>query len=346
MDRATNQTRPPEPEPAARQPNIYTCIGKTSGDDLCIVAPRRHRDRSRRIGRQARKARGARHRGTTIGRLDDFLMPAGRWFRGAIEAKIPALAPRRFHAAREHLKLRHDEQPRHAGQIEPRSWIANTMSEAIQEEPLDDAPGRRHQPSAGPRSSHAAGLPFAAYVTGTRQRITAAVADLDAPPSAAVIEQRLPFELLPNPARASLVGDGRFTKAVLLIHGLLDTPFIMRDIAARFAEQGYLVRAVLLPGHGTRPGDLLAVGYREWIDAVAYGIDGLSEKLLGELTLVGFSLGATLAVHQALRRPAPDGVRIKALVMLSPAFRAHGRAVYWCNGKTRYRTEIAYGRRK
>lgn len=200
------------------------------------------------------------------------------------------------------------------------------MRESIPQGRLDDTPGRRHLPSAGPRSSHAAGLAFAAYVTGTRQRIAAAVADLDAPPSQAVIEQRLPFELLPNPARASLVGDGRFTKAALLIHGLLDTPFILRDIATRFAEQGYLVRAVLLPGHGTRPGDLLAVSYREWIDAVAYGIEGLSEKLAGELTLVGFSLGATLAVHQALCRPAPDGVRIKALVMLSPALRVRGWA--------------------
>ena len=202
------------------------------------------------------------------------------------------------------------------------------MSEAIRQTRFSGALGRRHQPSGEPLSSHEPGLPFAAYVTRTKQRIAAAVADLDAPPSEAVIEQRLPFELAPNPARATVAGDGRFAKGALLLHGLLDTPFIMRDIGNRFAEQGYLVRAVLLPGHGTRPGDLSAADHREWIDAVAYGIDGMADKLAGELTLVGYSLGATLAVHQALHRPAPHGIAIKALVLLSPAIRGTGRVAW------------------
>lgn len=46
-------------------------------------------------------------------------------------------------------------------------------------------------------------------------------------------------------------------KAVLLVHGLGDSPYSFNDIATHLSEQGYLVRTVLLPGHGSRVGDLI-----------------------------------------------------------------------------------------
>jgi alpha-beta hydrolase superfamily lysophospholipase len=42
-------------------------------------------------------------------------------------------------------------------------------------------------------------------------------------------------------------------KALVLVHGLGDSPYSFRDIANHLAEQDYLVRAILLPSHGSLP---------------------------------------------------------------------------------------------
>ncbi|MEK9627804.1 MAG: hypothetical protein VW455_02155 [Nitrospinota bacterium] len=71
------------------------------------------------------------------------------------------------------------------------------------------------------------------------------------------IEKRLPFEYKPDPAKCRASKPG-----VLLIHGLTDSPFLMRDIGERFRENCFWVRSILLPGHGTLPGDLLHIDYQ------------------------------------------------------------------------------------
>jgi esterase/lipase len=38
----------------------------------------------------------------------------------------------------------------------------------------------------------------------------------------------------------------------------------MRHLADFFRQNGFRVMAVLLPGHGTQPGDLLDVTWQEW----------------------------------------------------------------------------------
>src|SRR5262245_19946371 len=45
--------------------------------------------------------------------------------------------------------------------------------------------------------------------------------------------------------------------AVLLVHGLSDSPYSMREIANIFYEQGYDVVVLRMPGHGTIPSMLL-----------------------------------------------------------------------------------------
>ena len=111
----------------------------------------------------------------------------------------------------------------------------------------------------------------------------------------------------------------------LLVHGLTDTPFLMREVAARLtrAPSCLHVRGLLLPGHGTRPGDLLDVEWGHWRDAVAYGISSF-RGTARELYLVGFSTGGALALYHALhqdRLPVLSGkeVALKGLILLSPA---------------------------
>lgn len=82
--------------------------------------------------------------------------------------------------------------------------------------------------------------------------------------------------------------------------------------------------AILLPGHGTQPGDLLDVTWREWARAVAYGTDKLAEEV-DEIYLAGFSAGGALSVYQSLH----DN-RVRGLFLFSPAFRISSRAK-WAN---------------
>jgi esterase/lipase len=104
----------------------------------------------------------------------------------------------------------------------------------------------------------------------------------------------------------------------LLLHDLGGTPYEMRDIARAFVKGCYLVRAILLPGHGTVPGDLLEVDYRQWVEATSSAVasfEGEAERLV----LIGFGLGATLALHHALSAPPRSDPALGGLVLLAPA---------------------------
>ncbi|HEX6112560.1 MAG TPA: alpha/beta fold hydrolase, partial [Geminicoccaceae bacterium] len=133
-----------------------------------------------------------------------------------------------------------------------------------------------------------------------------------------VVKDRAPFELAPERRRCARAGDGRHQKAALLIHDLGGTPYEMRDVARAFAEACYLVRAILLPGHGTVPGDLLDADYRRWVEATQSAVasfEGEAERLV----LVGFGLGGTLAIHYALSARPPSDLELGGLVLLAPA---------------------------
>jgi len=131
-----------------------------------------------------------------------------------------------------------------------------------------------------------------------------------------------PFELRPNPKGRDCRGKAKakYDRSVLLIHGLNDTPFSMWDLGARFAKNCYLVRAILLPGHGTVPGDLLNVGLPVWRDAVANAVWSFRGEA-DRLVLAGFDLGANLALDAALDLAMPPEVELNGIVMLAPAFR-------------------------
>ncbi len=144
------------------------------------------------------------------------------------------------------------------------------------------------------------------YLETCRHRVAMSRTDLDAAAREAIIEGNSPFLLpaqdMPGPRRT-----------ILLTHGLTDSPYMMRDIAAWFQAQGFRVLAMQLPGHGTRPGDLLDVTWRDWVSAQRRLIDLLAEDS-DELYLLGFSLGAILSLYQALHAP-----RFHALFLFAPA---------------------------
>lgn len=150
---------------------------------------------------------------------------------------------------------------------------------------------------------------FQDYVQGCQNFIATGRIDLDDASRNMIVRSNSPFEY-----RLDQYGKPR--KGILLIHGLYDSPFTMRDLAEHFYQQGFFVRALLLPGHGTVPGDLLKIHYQEWIRAAAYGIESFANEV-EELYLAGFSMGATLGLYHALQ-----GAPLKAMILIAPALKA------------------------
>lgn len=181
-----------------------------------------------------------------------------------------------------------------------------------------DGYGPEHEPSGQSRITFEDGMAYADYIAATRERLIAMTADLPAPPDDSALGMALPREIVPDEAHCAPTRDGRYERGVLLIHGLYDSPFLMSDMAEVFAENCYLVRILLLPGHGSRPGDLLTVRLEEWRDAVAYGVSSFAGQIHGDLTVAGYSTGAGLAILHALGQEENAAVKVGAVVGMAP----------------------------
>lgn len=152
---------------------------------------------------------------------------------------------------------------------------------------------------------------FAEYINNTRAMLEQNRHFITAH-HAREIDANMPHEYLP-PAIAA--GTAAPQKGVLLIHGLGDSPWSFADIAPHLAKHGFVVRTILLNGHGTRPANMIHATHSEWHNLVAKQI-ALFKKDVPELYLGGFSTGANLALLHAI-----DDKEIKGLMLFSPAFK-------------------------
>ncbi len=171
--------------------------------------------------------------------------------------------------------------------------------------------GKEHlQPSEASRGFEAALYhDFKDYIAKRRREISAYRVFFDPQKREQEIDIVTPFEL--KPANSCSAAGPR--RAVVLIHGLSDTAFAMRDMAKAFHKRCFWVRAILLPGHGTRAGDLLDVTYQDWEKSVAFALSGMKSEA-DELYVGGFSLGGLLAANAAVMDRD-----IKGVFAVSPA---------------------------
>ncbi|MES1982154.1 MAG: alpha/beta fold hydrolase [Pseudomonadota bacterium] len=177
----------------------------------------------------------------------------------------------------------------------------------------------RHRPSGLNSRFTGEKSGFTDYVIETRAMITEARVRIGAIDLEQASNGNSPFQLKPAPGYPP--GKGKtYKRGVLLVHGLTDSPYFMRHLGKFFQEQGFRVMAILLPGHGTQPGDMLDVSWQEWAKAVAYGCDRLAAEA-DDLYLAGFSTGGTLSVYHSLRDK-----RVRGLFLFSPAFGISPRA--------------------
>ncbi len=110
--------------------------------------------------------------------------------------------------------------------------------------------------------------------------------------------------------------------AVLLLHGLTDAPYSVRALAEALAARGAWVIALRVPGHGTAPVGLTTVVWQSFAAAARLAAEHLAQQVGDDvpLFLVGYSNGAALAIHYALRARGDAALRDPAgLVLLAPA---------------------------
>jgi esterase/lipase len=113
--------------------------------------------------------------------------------------------------------------------------------------------------------------------------------------------------------------------AVLMVHGLTDSPYYMRTLADILYNAGYNVAAVLLPGHGTKPEDLLNVKLAQWREEVQFGL-GVVKRLGETVSLAGFSCGGALSLDAlAANYQGPSPIPLQNLLLFSPAIKIANR---------------------
>jgi len=151
---------------------------------------------------------------------------------------------------------------------------------------------------------------FSDYASSIRQEVRLHRIPFDAKTANQEVSMVSPAELRPAEKCS-----GTAAGIAILVHGLSDTAFSMQDVARILADSCYISRTVLLPGHGTRAGDLLTTRLKHWDDTLTYLIDQASTET-NNILLVGFSLGAVLTLHQAMIRNED----IDGIIALSPAY--------------------------
>lgn len=109
--------------------------------------------------------------------------------------------------------------------------------------------------------------------------------------------------------------------AVVLLHGLTDSPYSLRHVGAMYRDQGFVVVSIRLPGHGTVPAGLTRVRWEDWSAAARLAVRHARE-LAGKdtpLHLVGYSNGGALALEYTLEALSDDGLdRPSRIVLFSP----------------------------
>lgn len=108
--------------------------------------------------------------------------------------------------------------------------------------------------------------------------------------------------------------------AVVLLHGLTDSPYSQRHIARYYRDHGFVAIVIRLPGHGTVPAGLVDVEWEDWMAATRLAIREARRRVAAPapLHLVGFSNGGALAVKYALDSIADPLPRVDRIVLISP----------------------------
>src|SRR5262245_28712946 len=119
----------------------------------------------------------------------------------------------------------------------------------------------------------------------------------------------------------TLEPDGPPVGAVVLLHGLTDSPYSLRHIARRYRDAGFGAIAIRLPGHGTVPAGLTDVEWDDGDRATPLSVREARRRAGPDkpLHIVGFSNGGTLAMKYTLDALDDDRLaRPQRVILISP----------------------------
>ena len=150
----------------------------------------------------------------------------------------------------------------------------------------------------------------AIYSCAARQRLEDEIREAERLPDSNVIAGTEPL---------TLPGDSG--RACLLVHGWIGSRTDFNDLGERLQREGFTVRLMLLPGHGTTPREMAATKADDLTRAVAAEFDALQAEY-DEVAVVGFSMGGALSTLLAAERP------VSRLVLVAPYFTVTYRLFY------------------
>lgn len=118
--------------------------------------------------------------------------------------------------------------------------------------------------------------------------------------------QLSPFDVRPGCEPRYIVSDAEPTNAIVLVHGLTDSPFFMAAVGCYFHEvMGFNVYIPLLTGHGLNdPNGMRGVTLQQWLADVGFAID--CAHATGDnvtVSIGGLSTGGALSVDRAFHLP-------------------------------------------
>ncbi len=111
-----------------------------------------------------------------------------------------------------------------------------------------------------------------------------------------------------NPQANPFYLQGDTDKALLFLHGFTASPSELLPTAELLHDiNGCTISGILLPGHGTHPGDLNTTTWHDWYEAV----QNEGERLLKEyqhVFIAGLSMGGLLSLHAGIHLQGLKGV--------------------------------------
>lgn len=108
----------------------------------------------------------------------------------------------------------------------------------------------------------------------------------------------------------------------VLIHGFTGSPWFLKDLGNHLADKGFTVSAPLLPGHGTKPKDLIGVRWEEWVKTSRDAYIRL-QKYCDEIYFLGFSAGGAIALILA------SEMECRGIITLSAPVKIYDPRLKW-----------------
>lgn len=114
---------------------------------------------------------------------------------------------------------------------------------------------------------------------------------------------------------------GKPKGAVVLLHGLTDSPYSLRHIASHYQQRGFVAVVIRMPAHGTVPAALTDVHWEDWLAATKLAVKEAAKHIepTDPLHIVGYSNGGALAVMYAIESMDDKQLpKVDQLILISP----------------------------